>query len=194
MDEGQKDPGAADAGDESTLARLKAARRNAEASFGAAPFSNATFGDTPIQMPEPPPDAPPTDEDEEEGSPSLEPRVRNAALAASLRTAALACVAAIFMGFVLVCSLGGLLPGGWALALGLFVMVIGLPVALVAGFSAYRQTLETERHKVGLCPRCGYDLRGSMGLRCPECGWRITTPGSTKSQLTDEEQRMQDYT
>jgi DNA-directed RNA polymerase subunit RPC12/RpoP len=122
----------------------------------------------------------------------LEPRVRNAALIAAIRTGALACAAAVFMGFVLVCSLGGLLPGGYTLGLGRFVALIGVPVSIVGAVSTYRQTLETERHPVGLCPRCGYDLRGSMGMRCPECGRRITAPGSTKSHLTDEEQRQQD--
>jgi hypothetical protein len=182
VDEQRKDSATQGEGD-GTLARLKAVRRSAA----------NVFGDTPIVPPEVPAEPKEDVPDvEAEGAPVLEPRVRNAALAAALRTGALACVAAVFMGFVLVCSLGGLLPGGWSLGLGLFVMIIGLPVSIVGAVSTYRQTLETERHKVGLCPRCGYDLRGSMGLRCPECGWRITTPGSTKSHLTEEEQRLQD--
>ena len=183
MDETKDNPSAEGEGD-GTLARLKAVRR-----------SNANvFGETPILPPEVP--APKGDEEEPdvdaEGSAVLEPRVRNAALIAAIRTGALACVAAVFMGFVLLCSLGGLLPGGYSLGLALFVAVIGVPVAIIAAFSTYRQTLETERHKVGLCPRCGYDLRGSMGMRCPECGWRITAPGSSKSHLTEEEQKRQD--
>jgi hypothetical protein len=28
----------------------------------------------------------------------------------------------------------------------------------------------------GLCPRCGYDLRGLSGGRCPECGGEIPAP------------------
>jgi hypothetical protein len=182
VDETKRDTAAEGQGD-GTLARLKAVRRSAA----------NVFGDTPIVPPEVP--AEPQEDVPDvhaEGAPVLEPRVRNAALSAALKTGALACVAAVFMGFVLVCSLGGLLPGGWSLGLGLFVMLIGLPVSIVGAVSTYRQTLETERHKVGLCPRCGYDLRGSMGLRCPECGWRITTPGSTKSHLTEEQQRLQD--
>jgi hypothetical protein len=183
VDETKDNPPAEGEGD-GTLARLKAVRR----------ASGNVFGDTPIQ----PPEAPPPEGDEEEpdvdaeGSAVLEPRVRNAALIAAIKTGFLACVAAVFMGFVLVCSLGGLLPGGWSLGLGLFVAVIGVPVSIVGAYTTYRQTLETERHKVGLCPRCGYDLRGSMGMRCPECGWRISAPGSSKSHLTDEEQRRQD--
>jgi len=183
VDETKDNPPAEGEGD-GTLARLKAVRR-----------SNANvFGETPILPPEVP--APKGDEEvpdvDAEGAVVLEPRVRNAALIAAIRTGALACVAAVFMGFVLVCSLGTLLPGGYSLGLGLFVAIIGVPVSIVGAYTTYRQTLETERHKVGLCPRCGYDLRGSMGMRCPECGWRITAPGSSKSHLTEEEQKRQE--
>ncbi|MCP4590737.1 MAG: hypothetical protein GY842_08330 [bacterium] len=24
------------------------------------------------------------------------------------------------------------------------------------------------------CPRCGYNLKGNVSGRCPECGWRLT--------------------
>ena len=27
------------------------------------------------------------------------------------------------------------------------------------------------RRRTGLCPVCGYDLRGNLGGGCPECGW-----------------------
>jgi hypothetical protein len=163
-----------------TLERLKAARR----------ASGPVFGDTPIQMP-PPVSKRPPEEDEAEESASLEPRVRNAAVAAALKTVALACCAGALMGIVLFCSLSSLMGGSWSVFLGLIVAAIAVPVAIVAGFSAFRQTLETERHKVGLCPRCGYDLRGSMGTRCPECGTRITAPGSTRVAMTDEEQQRE---
>ena len=165
-----------------TLGRLKAARR----------AGGAVFGETPIQISAP---ARPTTADADEpadASSALEPRVRHAAIAAALKTGALACVAGVFMGFVLFCFLSGLLPGGWSVFLGLAVVLTAGPVGVLAAVSAYRQTLETERHKVGLCPRCGYDLRGSTGLRCPECGWRIVTPGRTKAPWTEEEQRAQD--
>ena len=183
-DEPKQAQGAADDGDgdgDGTLARLKAARRSAD----------AVFGETPIQFAEPPRDEPDEEPEADDGAPALEPRVRHAAMAAALKAGALACVAAVFMGLILVCALGGLLPGGWSLGLGLFVMLIGLPAAAMAGVSSYKQTLELERHKVGLCPRCGYDLRGSMGVRCPECGWRISTPGSTKAPWTEEEQQRE---
>lgn len=180
-DEPKQASGPPEEGDgDGTLARLKAAR----------PPADAVFGETPIQFGAPPRDEP-EDEPEVEDAPALEPRVRHAAMAAALKAGSLACVAAVFMGLILACALGGLLPGGWSLGLGLFVMLIGVPAAALAGVSSYKQTLETERHKVGLCPQCGYDLRGSMGLRCPECGWRISTPGSTKAPWTEEEQQRE---
>lgn len=164
-----------------TLGRLKAARR----------ASGAVFGDTPIEMPAAP--EAPAEEQEEEQEPSLEPRVRNAALAAALKTVALSACAGILMGVVLFCSLSGLMGGGWSVFLGLAVAGIAIPVAIVGGVSSYRQTLETERHRVGLCPRCGYDLRGTLGTRCPECGTRIRAPGSSRAPWSDEEQRREEY-
>jgi hypothetical protein len=182
LDETPRDPRTQGDGD-STLARLKAARRS----------PGAVFGDTPIQatpVPEQPVEEGPEGEEESAG---LEPRVRNAAVAAALKTVALSICAGALMGMVLFCSLGSLMGGGWSVFLGLMVAAIGVPVAIVAGFSSYRQTLETERHRVGLCPRCGYDLRGSTGLRCPECGTRIRAPGSTRAPWTEEEQRQEEY-
>lgn len=166
--------------EDNTLARLKAARA-----------AGAVFGDTPIRAVEARRD--PVDAIDENAPPAaLEPRVRHAAISAALKTGFLACCAGVFMGLVLICALGGLMSGGWSLSLGLFVMIIAGPVAIFAAVSSYRQTLETERHKVGLCPRCGYDLRGSMGLRCPECGTRITTPGTTRAPWSEEEQRARE--
>lgn len=181
MDESQQHPTSEGDG-EGTLARLKASRR----------VGDPVFGDTPIQMP-PPQKEPRSEGDEEEQPPALEPRVRHAAINAALKTGALAVIAGVFMGFVLMCSLGSLMGGSWALSLGLIVMIIAGPVALLAAFSTYRQTLEVERHKVGLCPRCGYDLRGSLGIRCPECGTKITTPGSTRAPWSEEDQQRENY-
>ena len=162
-----------------TLDRLKAARKSA----------GPVFGETPIQIPLPAPD-PGGEEQAAEDAPALEPRVRQAAIAAAIKTGLLSCFAGVFMGLVLFCALGSLIPGGWSVFLALVVIITAGPVAVLAAVGSYRQTLETERHKVGLCPRCGYDLRGSMGLRCPECGWRIRTPGSTQAPWTEaEEQR-----
>lgn len=180
LDESQQQPTTEGDGD-GTLARLKAVRRG----------SGAVFGDTPIQMP-PPQEQRPEGGEEEHAAP-LEPRVRHAAINAALKTGALAVVAGVFMGFVLMCSLGGLMGGSWALSLGFIVMITAGPVALIAAYSTYRQTLEVERHKVGLCPRCGYDLRGSVGMRCPECGTKITTPGSTRAPWTEEDQQRESF-
>ena len=179
-DESQPTPGTGQDGDD-TFDRLKAARR----------AGGAVFGDTPIQISQPPRDVQEDEPEEDDDETALEPRVRHAAVSAALKAGVLACCAGVFMGFVLMCALGGL-AGGWGLFLGLLVMGIAAPVAVLAGVSSYRQTLETERHKVGLCPQCGYDLRGSMGLRCPECGWRIVTPGQTKAPWTEEEHRRQE--
>jgi hypothetical protein len=144
------------------------------------------FGDTPIEIPaERPPDV--VDEGPEDAA-ALEPRVRSAAIAAAVKNGLLACFAGVMAGFALFCFLGGLLPGSGSLMIGLGVAGIAFPAAVLAAWGAYRQTLETERHKVGLCPRCGYDLRGSVGARCPECGWRIRTPGRSQAPWTDEDE------
>jgi hypothetical protein len=55
-----------------------------------------------------------------------------------------------------------------ALLLGLY------PAASLCVFSVrrYRYWVRERRRKNGLCPACGYDLRGSTD-RCPECGMAI---------------------
>ena len=35
---------------------------------------------------------------------------------------------------------------------------------------ALRRRIRRRRARGGLCPECGYDLRGGDGARCPECG------------------------
>ncbi len=42
---------------------------------------------------------------------------------------------------------------------------------LLFGFGATRTALRALRTRRGLCPMCGYDLRGNLDAGCPECGW-----------------------
>jgi hypothetical protein len=52
------------------------------------------------------------------------------------------------------------------------LMWIGLVAAGVFVLTMFRWVGEVARlrMRLHLCPRCGYDLRGSTGLKCPECG------------------------
>jgi len=50
--------------------------------------------------------------------------------------------------------------------------VFGLWFAFCRPLTSYRRR---KRKKLGLCAKCGYDLRGSK-KRCPECGTRFETP------------------
>lgn len=55
------------------------------------------------------------------------------------------------------------LPAGVAVAL------LSAPVLLCAGWWRRRRR-RMRRMRAGLCVRCGYDLRGTPGRPCPECG------------------------
>jgi len=48
----------------------------------------------------------------------------------------------------------------------IYAFVVGLP------YFGYRKVRRIVRHRRGVCPVCGYDLRGSgVEVGCPECGW-----------------------
>ena len=51
---------------------------------------------------------------------------------------------------------------------GAYLVMFGLIMAGWRKIEAKRE-LARERQRMGVCVRCGYDLRGSP-LRCPECG------------------------
>lgn len=62
-------------------------------------------------------------------------------------------------------------PYGWqVLAMLLTTLVLPLYVAARV-WKALQPTVS-----LGLCTRCGYDLRGSAGLACPECGAPVPAP------------------
>ena len=46
--------------------------------------------------------------------------------------------------------------------------LIGVLLGYVMGIP--RRHRVSVRRKRGLCPECGYDLRGQTNMRCPECG------------------------
>jgi hypothetical protein len=57
-----------------------------------------------------------------------------------------------------------------------FILHAGIPHGLVAALAMILPAVRTwswlrrrHRHRVGLCPKCGYDLRATPE-RCPECG------------------------
>lgn len=55
--------------------------------------------------------------------------------------------------------------------LGFLLDMLFYAVIWVCVFFALRATRQTLRTRRGLCPMCGYDLRGDFDAGCPECGW-----------------------
>jgi hypothetical protein len=45
-----------------------------------------------------------------------------------------------------------------------------------------------KKTKLPMCLRCGYDLRGSLGELCPECGMRIPVPDPARGAPRPAEQ------
>ncbi|MCC6678002.1 MAG: hypothetical protein IT436_12735 [Phycisphaerales bacterium] len=68
----------------------------------------------------------------------------------------------------------GYLHNALAIALGVLFLA-GLPRSLIATarrIATFRGERRSERRLAhGLCPPCGYDLRGEFEAGCPECGW-----------------------
>ena len=64
--------------------------------------------------------------------------------------------------------IGGIEPG-WAVGVPFWFLLLLAAVFPVWHFGGGRWRLRRERRRLGLCERCGYDLRANSG-RCPECG------------------------
>jgi hypothetical protein len=59
---------------------------------------------------------------------------------------------------------------GWVLVMPIWLVILLLCWPIGAGYvGVWREARQLSRAKQGLCPMCGYDLRGS-NERCPECG------------------------
>lgn len=50
-------------------------------------------------------------------------------------------------------------------------------LAVLIGQEESEKRLAAKRRRKGLCETCGYDVRGSPGLRCPECNGLIRVVG-----------------
>lgn len=61
--------------------------------------------------------------------------------------------------------------------IGVAMIAVGLTPSAIATIRVLirlnRQIRSDERWRNGLCPDCGYDLRGTRSVvQCPECGWK----------------------
>ena len=60
-----------------------------------------------------------------------------------------------------------------------YALFFGLPVATVVSFVVWREMRAIDRRRKRqerVCANCGYDLRGQIELRCPECGEPFEPP------------------
>ncbi len=77
-------------------------------------------------------------------------------------------------GLVFSCTVTGLIIGLYVMADDWTVIpLLASPLAVMAlGTALIRvgHSLSLPRQRVGFCRGCGYDLRGSSGARCSECG------------------------
>lgn len=53
-------------------------------------------------------------------------------------------------------------------------VVAGPSLVLIGAILGARHVYLSKWHQLGCCAACGYDLRGSPGPRCPECGAEFT--------------------
>ena len=58
----------------------------------------------------------------------------------------------------------------WYAPMGSLALVTALPVAAWLAARGRAALRARTRRRRGLCPACGYDLRGLESERCPECG------------------------
>jgi hypothetical protein len=81
------------------------------------------------------------------------------------------------LGFAYASDTGG--ASSTAIVIPMWVPV--LPLALPVAWCGRRSCVRRRRSRLGLCARCGYDLRAS-GEKCPECGADIPTASPPTAQ------------
>ena len=65
-------------------------------------------------------------------------------------------------------------PAVFAVALCTMIPTCGIALGHYLAKREYREQLESVRLHSHFCKRCGYDLRGSVDIVCPECGTGIS--------------------